>query len=69
LGAGVLDKLLLLAVKVIRDEDGQDLLEYGTLLGFVTLASIVLITSLGTDIAGLWVSVVSAITSSLGKVT
>jgi Flp pilus assembly pilin Flp len=66
-GAGVLDKLL--AVKVFRDEEGQDLVEYGTLLGFVTLASVVLITSLGDDIAGLWTWVVSAITSCLAKVT
>jgi Flp pilus assembly pilin Flp len=36
MGASVLPKLL--AVKVLRDEEGQRLVEYGTLLGFVTLA-------------------------------
>jgi len=34
----------------IKDEEGQDLVEYALLLGFIALAAVVMITTIGTDI-------------------
>jgi pilus assembly protein Flp/PilA len=38
----------------IRDEEGQDLVEYALLLGFVALASTAILTSVGQDINALF---------------
>ncbi len=38
----------------LRDEQGQDLIEYTLLLAFVCLASAALFISAGGDVAGIW---------------
>lgn len=38
----------------LRDESGQDLIEYSLLLAFVALASGAILTSLGTDLVAIW---------------
>jgi len=38
----------------VRDEQGQDLVEYTLLLAFVCLASAALFINAGTSIAGIW---------------
>jgi Flp pilus assembly pilin Flp len=38
----------------IRDEQGQDLVEYSLLLAFVALASAALFINAGTEINGIW---------------
>ena len=38
----------------VRDEQGQDLIEYTLLLAFVALASAALFTSAGSSINGIW---------------
>ena len=40
--------------KFIRDEQGQDLIEYTLLLAFVCLASAAIFTSVGTSMNGIW---------------
>jgi len=40
--------------KLIRDENGQDLVEYSLLLAFVALASAALFIGAGLSIAGIW---------------
>ena len=40
----------------IRDEQGQDLIEYTLLLAFVCLASAALFISAGGSVAGIWTS-------------
>jgi Flp pilus assembly pilin Flp len=39
---------------IIRDEQGQDLIEYTLLLAFVALASAALFTSAGGSVTGIW---------------
>lgn len=41
-------------LKLIREEEGQDLIEYTLLLAFVALASAALFINAGTSIAGIW---------------
>lgn len=38
----------------VRDEQGQDLIEYTLLLAFVCLASAALFVGAGTSVAGIW---------------
>lgn len=40
----------------LRDEQGQDLIEYTLLLAFVCLASAALFISAGTSVSGIWTS-------------
>ena len=41
-----------LFVRFVREEAGQDLIEYGLLIGIITLACIVSIKSIGTTVSG-----------------
>ena len=43
-----------LMVRLMRDEQGQDLVEYTLLLAFVCLASAAMFISAGGSIAGIW---------------
>jgi Flp pilus assembly pilin Flp len=38
----------------LKDEQGQDLIEYTLLLAFVALAAAALFTNVGTSISGIW---------------
>jgi Flp pilus assembly pilin Flp len=40
----------------LKDEQGQDLIEYTLLLAFVALAAAALFTNVGTSISGIWTS-------------
>jgi Flp pilus assembly pilin Flp len=43
-----------LFVRFVREEEGQDLIEYTLLLAFVCLASAALFIGAGSSIAGIW---------------
>jgi len=45
-----------LLTNFLRDEQGQDLIEYTLLLAFVCLASAALFISAGGSVAGIWTS-------------
>jgi Flp pilus assembly pilin Flp len=40
--------------RFLRDEAGQDLIEYTLLMAFIALASAALIANLGMSVAGIW---------------
>jgi Flp pilus assembly pilin Flp len=40
--------------RFLRDEGGQDLIEYTLLMAFIALASAALIGNLGMSVAGIW---------------
>jgi Flp pilus assembly pilin Flp len=44
----------MLVIRFLREEDGQDLIEYTLLLAFVCLASAALFINAGTNMAGIW---------------
>ena len=48
--------------KFLRDEQGQDLIEYTLLLAFVCLASAALFVSVGGSVGGIWNSANSTLT-------
>jgi Flp pilus assembly pilin Flp len=48
----------------MKDEQGQDLIEYTLLLAFVALASAALFTSAGSSINGIWSRANSSLTAA-----
>jgi pilus assembly protein Flp/PilA len=50
--------------RFVRDEQGQDLIEYALLAGLISLASIVAITALGTAIQGHFNAASTAVTAA-----
>lgn len=53
----------------IRDEQGQDLIEYTLLMAFVALASAALFMGAGGSISGIWSSSNSQLTSANSSAT
>jgi pilus assembly protein Flp/PilA len=51
--------------RVVREDEGQDLVEYAILLAFIALACVVAVTALGTSISGLF----GKITTKLNAIT
>jgi pilus assembly protein Flp/PilA len=41
----------------INNEEGQDLVEYALIMGFVALAAVVILTALGTDVTSFYSTV------------
>jgi len=50
--------------RFIREEDGQDLVEYAFLIAFIALAMIATLTTLEGNIAGLFTTVGTAVAGS-----
>jgi len=51
-------------VRFVRDEQGQDLIEYTLLLAFVCLASAALFISAGSSLKGIWSTANGIITNA-----
>jgi pilus assembly protein Flp/PilA len=52
-----------LLMRLWRQEDGQDLVEYGLLLVLVALLSVTLIKTVGTELSSIFSNAASALTS------
>jgi len=50
--------------RFVREEQGQDLIEYALLAGLISLASVLAITALGTAIQGHYTAVGAAVTAA-----
>ena len=50
--------------RLIRTDDGQDLIEYALLAGFISLVATVAITGVGTGVNGVWLSVDTQVTAA-----
>ena len=50
---------------LLRDDEGQDLIEYALLAGLIALVAVAAITSAGTEVDAIW----DAIVVELGKAT
>ena len=46
-----------LVVRFVRDDQGQDLIEYALLAGFIALACVTAITGVGTSLNTLWTAI------------
>jgi pilus assembly protein Flp/PilA len=47
--------------RLVREEDGQDLIEYGLLVGVITIGAIVAITAIGPTVAGYFTTLDNAL--------
>jgi len=54
---------------LVRDEQGQDLIEYTLLLAFVALASAALFVSTGTSVSTIWGSANTSLASAATSVS
>ena len=43
-----------LFARFVREDAGQDLIEYGLLVGVITIGAIVAITAIGTKVSNIW---------------
>ena len=50
--------------RFVREEQGQDLIEYALLAGLISLASVVAITALGTAIQNKFIQVGNSVTAA-----
>ncbi|MDR3719056.1 MAG: Flp family type IVb pilin [Bryobacteraceae bacterium] len=48
----------------INDEEGQDLVEYALLMGFIALAAVAILTTLGGDISAMFTATDGHITAA-----
>ena len=46
---------------LLRDEEGQDLIEYALLAGLIALVSTLALTNAGTEVRGIWEDIVLAL--------
>ena len=45
--------------RFVREEEGQDLVEYALLLGLISLVSVVAVAAVGTSVNGVWQSLLA----------
>jgi pilus assembly protein Flp/PilA len=50
-----------LIIRFVREEEGQDLIEYALLAGLISLVCVLAITNAGTKVSGLFVKVENSI--------
>jgi Flp pilus assembly pilin Flp len=60
----LMKSLLTFATRFLRDEQGQDLIEYTLLMAFIALASAAIFTSAGASIQGIWSSASSQLVAA-----
>ena len=54
-------KAIKLFTKLVKDEQGGEVLEYALIAGLIVIAAIAAITSVGTKVLGRWTSVQNSI--------
>lgn len=50
----------------VREEEGQDVLEYGLLMAFVAVVAYVAINAVGTNIGALWDNINTGVAAAVG---
>ena len=50
-----------LVARLLRSNEGQDLIEYGLLVGLITVAVVGLITTVGTSVLGMFTDLVAVL--------
>lgn len=53
-----------LLISLVRDDQGQDLIEYALLAGFISLATVAAVTSVGTSLNGVYGSIATKVDSA-----
>ena len=60
-----MNRMLTAAARWLRDDEGQDLIEYALLAALIALAAVVAMTATGTSINGVFNSIAGQLTSSV----
>jgi len=60
------DQMKNLLLRLVREEDGQDLIEYALLAAFISLAAVAAITQLGTAINNIYTKISSTLEGAGG---
>jgi len=60
------DQMKNLLLRLVREEDGQDLIEYALLAAFISLAAVAAITQLGTAINNIYTKISSTLDGAGG---
>lgn len=55
-----MQRLIRLAVWLVRSDDGQDLVEYAMLASLITIAAVIAVTTLGTTITQVFWNAIAA---------
>jgi Flp pilus assembly pilin Flp len=55
-----------LVTRLVQDDQGQDLIEYALLGGFISIVAIAALTLLGPQIVILWNKILAAVTGAAG---
>ena len=50
-----------LIVRFVREDAGQDLIEYGLLVGIITVGAIAMVVAIGTKVTNIWTAANTAI--------
>ena len=53
-----------LFVRFVREDAGQDLIEYALIAGLISIVAVAAITTTGTEIKALWTSVSAAVSAA-----
>ncbi len=54
--------------RFINDDQGADLIEYALLIGLITLAAVGSLTSIGTNVSGLWLRISTKLADAAAEV-
>jgi len=49
---------------LVRNDEGQDLIEYALLAGLISLVAVVTMTTAGTQVAAIWTQIAAALTDA-----
>ena len=60
-----MNRILTAAARWLRDEEGQDLIEYALLAALIALAAVVAMQATGTSVNGVFNSIAGQLTSSV----
>jgi len=56
-----MEKLVAFLHQIMREEDGQDMVEYALILGLVSIIAVLAVTATGVAVNDIWVAVQTAV--------
>jgi pilus assembly protein Flp/PilA len=50
--------------RIVREDDGQDMVEYALILGLISIVAVVAVTATGVSVNAIWTAVEAAVTAA-----
>jgi pilus assembly protein Flp/PilA len=63
-----MEKLVEFVHRLVREEEGQDMVEYALILGLISIIAVAAVTTTGTSIKGIWGKVNTAVSTAAAAV-